>query len=84
MSTAVQPISLVEGTYLALVTLQNEGDPLSELVRRIAYAPTLPSPGAGTWNGALNKRLRGVRTFLRDSDRLSKTKPTFGQGPIGP
>ena len=70
----VKTVTLAEDAYDSLAALKNEGESFSEVVRRLTGSQVLLSSFAGAWIGAPEAKVRAVRVFLRDSDRLSKAK----------
>jgi predicted CopG family antitoxin len=71
---AVKTVTLAQDAYDALSALKTDGESFSDVIRRITGAQTLLSPFAGAWKGAPDAKIREVRKFLSDSDRLSKEK----------
>lgn len=71
---SVKTVTLSEDAYDALAALKNEGESFSEVVRRLTGSQILLSSFAGAWAGAPPGRIREVREFLRESDRLSEAK----------
>ena len=70
----VRTVTLTKDAYDALSALKNEGESFSEVVRRLAGSQILLSAFAGAWATAPPEKVREVRQFLRDGDRLSKAK----------
>jgi predicted CopG family antitoxin len=70
----VKTVTLTKDAYDALASLKNEGESFSEVVRRLTGSQILLSSFAGAWSGAPQSEIETVRKFLKDSDRLSRTK----------
>ncbi|MCI4372699.1 MAG: antitoxin VapB family protein [Thermoplasmata archaeon] len=70
----MKTVEISADAYDALASLKKDGESFSDVILRITGARTLLMPFAGGWKGAPVRRLREVRKFLRDSDRLSKEK----------
>lgn len=73
-SMTVKTVTLTQDAYTALASLKTEGESFSEVVRRLTGSQVQLSAYAGAWKGAPAAKLRDVRAFLRDSDRLSRRK----------
>jgi predicted CopG family antitoxin len=71
---AVKTVTLAEDAYAALAALKNEGESFSEVVRRLTGSQVLLSSFAGAWIGAPDSKIREVRAFLKESERLSRAK----------
>lgn len=71
---SVKTVTLAEDAYESLAALKNEGESFSEVVRRLTGSQVLLSSFAGAWLGAPPGKIREIRQFLRESDRLSTAK----------
>ena len=71
---SVKTVTLTKDAYDALASLKGEGESFSEVVRRLTGSRILLSAFAGAWRGAPASEVEGVRNFLQEADRLSRTK----------
>jgi predicted CopG family antitoxin len=70
----VKTVTLSKDAYDSLSALKAEGESFSDVVRRLTGSQISLSSFAGAWNGAPPAEVQRVRRFLRDADRLSKSK----------
>jgi len=70
----VKTVTLTKDAYDALAALKNEGESFSEVVRRLTGSQVLLSSFAGAWSDAPKSEVHEVREFLRNGDRISRTK----------
>ena len=71
---SVKTVTLSKDAYDALASLKGESESFSEVVRRLTGARTLLSAFAGAWKDAPEVELDSIHRFLKESDRLSRTK----------
>jgi predicted CopG family antitoxin len=66
--------TLSDSEYEALESFAKDGDGFSGVIRRLTGSPILLSSFAGAWIGASKSDVDKVRTYLKDSDHLSRKK----------
>jgi len=68
----VRTITLTTDAYDALAAAKEEGESFSAVVRRLTGARVRLTDFAGAWKGAPRSRLREIRAFLDEADRISR------------
>ena len=71
---AVKTITLSEDAHNALVAIKEEGESLSEVIRRLTRGRRSLLDFAGGWKDFAEDQMSSYRSFLKAGDRLSKAK----------